>query len=113
MQYRRGWGYVYLLHSQGVYKIGSTTKLENRLASYRCHNPYFELLSHYFVPDALSLELHLHELMKDKRMSGREWFTLNTSDISTVKELCDNVVEAQRFMVWKPENKTTDYFGVL
>lgn len=73
---------TYILKSQGLHKIGKTKDLEDRLAAYRTHNPYFELI--YTIP--VDCEELLHNLFKSKR-KHLEWFELDDNDIAKIAEL--------------------------
>lgn len=107
----KGEGYVYVLKSLDLYKIGMTVfswnngtfrdaevirrrrdaamkrTLYRRIASYRTHNPHgIELLDFAFVRDSSSLETLLHEKFSDSRITG-EWFRLSETDLKKVRKI--------------------------
>lgn len=70
---------TYIIKSNGLYKIGKTVHLENRLSSYATHNPFFELIMK--LEGDYESQLHTH--FKDKHIK-LEWFKLDDSDISSI-----------------------------
>ena len=82
-----GKGYVYLVRSvnpAGVgqtYKIGHTTKLQQRINQLQpC-----ELVAWVESDRSLNLEKELHEKFKHKRMKQSEWFWLDDRDVYEVR----------------------------
>jgi hypothetical protein len=71
---------VYLFtDNSGSYKIGITNNLKTRLGTIQCGcNTYLEPILSFF--GTKEDESYLHELFKDKRLSG-EWFSINEIDI--------------------------------
>lgn len=90
-------GYVYLLKSLGLYKIGKATNLKDRIKSYTTQNPHgIELITYTKTDDYTKLELEMHERFSDKRRKG-EWFDLNEEDLMI----------AQAILIFhKPGNET-------
>lgn len=81
-------GRIYLLHSNGMYKIGYTTrKVGQRVDELQAAWPYPITLVHfYFSPDVLNDERVLHEKYADKRGNG-EWFNLSSEDVEYITSL--------------------------
>lgn len=83
------WNYIYLIKCDEFYKIGIAWDIDSRLNSLQCGNPYeLELMVAKRVKNAKTLELKLHELVKDKRVF-REWFKLDDNDILKIKEIME------------------------
>lgn len=82
---RKKAGYVYLLHHDGLYKIGITTKLSRRLTQIGTKMPHEVTLIHSIkTDDIVGLETLLHERYATKRMNG-EWFALCEEDVQAIK----------------------------
>lgn len=78
-------GYVYLLHHDGLYKIGMAEKLSRRLTQISPVMPHEVTLVHSIkTNDMIGLEAELHEQYASKRMNG-EWFALNDKDVQAIK----------------------------
>lgn len=78
-------GFVYLLHHDGLYKIGMATKLSRRLMQISPRMPHEVTLIHSIkTDDMVGLEALLHECYADKRMNG-EWFALSDEDVRDIQ----------------------------
>jgi Meiotically up-regulated gene 113 len=78
-------GFVYLIKSNGVYKIGKTKNLENRLRAYTTQNPFgIDVVLSLYVSDYSAAERELLSAFDDKRYQG-EWFTLEDKDVEYIK----------------------------
>lgn len=78
-------GFVYLLHHDGLYKIGITTKLSRRLMQISPRMPHEVTLIHFIeADDMIRMESRLHERYADKRMNG-EWFALSAADVQEIQ----------------------------
>jgi hypothetical protein len=81
---RRGW--VYLLESGGLYKIGRTWALPARLQAFRTQVPQPVVLIHALEtarPEAMEHMWHQH--FADRRRHG-EWFELTADDVETFRQ---------------------------
>ena len=75
---------VYILESQGLYKIGKAANLSKRLAELQAGNPGELNVVATIVTEAYEvLERALHRLYVDQRVRG-EWFQLSQSDIEEI-----------------------------
>lgn len=82
-------GYVYLLESNGVYKIGKSVNVNRRLTQISPVMPYpVELLHAIRTTDHSALEAQLHEMFAPKRLNG-EWFELSARDVRFIQSLKD------------------------
>ena len=78
-------GYVYLLHHDGLHKIGRTKSVPNRRTQIVAKMPHEVTLIHSIkTDDMVGLEALLHERYAEKRMNG-EWFALNYDDIQDIR----------------------------
>jgi hypothetical protein len=78
-------GVVYLLQSGGYYKIGKSTKPDDRYARLAIQLPEPVKVVHEIeTNDVDFLERHWHRHFHDKRLNG-EWFALTDED---VEEFC-------------------------
>lgn len=87
----RRFGYVYLIQIVGfdLYKIGSSSKVEERLAVIQAHNPFDLVLIHTIASKRCkSLEFAIHEQFKSKQIRG-EWFKLTEDDVAQIKLIVD------------------------
>ena len=79
-------GYIYLLKSRDIYKIGKTLNLRDRSKRYRAENPFgTRVLFQKEVDNYTNVERGLLEKFKEKRFSG-EWFKLDEDDILWIKQ---------------------------
>lgn len=80
-------GYVYLLKSNGLFKIGKSKNPSKRITDISPKFPAeVEIVSVIKTKNMDSMESCLHNKFKDKRRLG-EWFNLTTEDI----EYCNNL----------------------
>lgn len=81
-------GYVYLLavhNSPGLYKIGRTFDLDDRIRTFNVKLPFPVEYEHTIKTDnCYALERTLHNLFKDQRVNG-EFFTLSKVDVQFIK----------------------------
>ena len=78
-------GYIYLLKSKNLYKIGRTKCLKDRMKSYTTENPFgVRLIIQKKVNDYIGIESKLLKKLKDKQVKG-EWFKLDKKDILFIK----------------------------
>lgn len=71
--------YVYLLEGWGLYKIGKSYRVGERIAQLQACCPC-PLTLVCLLQNRRSLELHLHLQFRDKRRHG-EWFALTEEDV--------------------------------
>jgi len=80
-------GYVYLLKSGGLYKIGRAENFKQRLGFYKTENPFnVEVIAQFYVEDSIKTERLLLDTFKNKKVKG-EWFNLNDKDIQKFQKL--------------------------
>ncbi len=84
-----GPGFIYLGHSNGLYKIGIAGSLKKRLASHRTSNPHFEYIHSIHVNDSLGCEAILHNRYSHLRKSG-EWFKLSEKEVNEIKNFFED-----------------------
>jgi hypothetical protein len=79
-------GYVYLLKSRNLYKIGRAKNMQNRMKFYKTENPFkIKVIFQKEVDDYIGKETELLKKFKDKNYKG-EWFSLNSQDIKWIKQ---------------------------
>jgi len=79
-------GYIYVIKSLHLYKIGRSKYLNKRIKAYKLYNPFgIETIYSVRVKDHERVERLLHTKYKDKRVSG-EWFELKEEDLETLKQ---------------------------
>jgi len=71
---------LYLIKSGNYLKIGSAQNIEQRMKTYKTHNPDFQLLA--TREGNKNEETQLHKLFKDKKHYG-EWFDYSEEIINT------------------------------
>lgn len=96
---------VYILKTgKNLYKIGKTSDLPKRLASYHTHLPIdFRIIRQYAASNMAELEQSLHIVFQHKRMKG-EWFELTDSDLV----ICDNIARNYALTNLRPTKKYPD-----
>lgn len=83
-------GYVYFLKSDHGYKIGCTSKLDQRMKQFGVQLPFkFSVDSFVRCRDYGKLEAFLHRLLKHKRLNG-EWFELTYADFVDIDIILNN-----------------------
>lgn len=82
--------YVYILYEgNNIFKIGRTSKIHDRLNSYKTHNSQIEgYLAVFEVSDSKMAEKHLHRVYEDYRVKN-EFFEL---PIDKLKELETRII---------------------
>lgn len=83
--------YLYIIKSNGLYKIGYTTNLNSRLNDYKVHFGLVELIYVYKGYDCYDLESIIHNLVEDKNHRG-EWFSLTETDVVTIVSYCSKLI---------------------
>jgi hypothetical protein len=79
---------IYIMSDGVNSKIGITTNLQNRVSTYKTHNPTATLFSHYICSKAKDIELAIKTLFKDKTItSSKEWFNLNPNYLDRIVSL--------------------------
>jgi len=80
-------GYIYLLESGGLYKIGRTANFQRRMVTYKTESPLpVKVISSFHTSDTIEAEESLLEEFKEKRERG-EWFALDDKDIQRFNAL--------------------------
>jgi hypothetical protein len=80
-------GYIYLIKSQNLYKIGRAKKIKDRIRAYKTENPFgIEILLQVKVDNYIKEENMLLDMFKEKKVRG-EWFSLNEEDVELIKEI--------------------------
>ena len=83
--------FIYLIKSNGLYKIGYTTNLKSRLNDYKVHFGLVEVVYIYKGFNCYELETILHNLVMDKNHRG-EWFELNDKDVLSIVSYCSKLI---------------------
>ncbi len=88
--YEEAPGYVYLMRSNGLYKIGRSKRHpKNRLNDFVTGNPSIELVHYIRCSNMNQVEKELHRKYANKRVyRGKrktEWFRLTSKDIRYIK----------------------------
>ena len=79
-------GFIYLIKSNNLYKIGKAKNPRERINGYKTQNPFgIELIFQKEVNNYSQTEKRLLEKFKDKQVKG-EWFKLNKEDILWIKQ---------------------------
>ncbi len=82
---------IYIMSDGVNSKIGITSNLQNRVSTYKTHNPTATLFSHYICPKAKDIESAIKNLFKDKTItSSKEWFNLNPNYLDRIVSLLVN-----------------------
>ena len=85
-------GLVYIIESEGFYKIGRTKDIKARCRQYMVENPHpMKILFSIKVKDCFETEKKLLELYKSKRHRG-EWFKLSKTDTKIIKNYLINQI---------------------
>jgi len=95
-------GFIYILRADnGVYKIGQTTQLDDRIKQLGIQLPYeLELVHAVGTDHVLSAEQLLHKRYASKRQKG-EWFALSDEDIEEIKGLNYlHTASGEHFALW-------------
>lgn len=80
-------GFVYILEDKGVYKIGRTIVLKNRLKTHKSSNLNINFLyGSKEVKKYSKLEAFLHASFSDKRVYN-EWFKLTEEELEMAMEI--------------------------
>lgn len=83
-------GFVYLLkavYEPGLYKIGHSKNLNDRLDLFKVKLPFIVEFEHTIpTEDRYALETELHHRFAEKRLDG-EFFRLSQSDVQYIKSL--------------------------
>lgn len=78
-------GYVYIIRrSDGLYKIGCTVHMGNRMRDLIREHGELEPVFSFQCQDHYRTERALHDTFAKKRIEG-EWFSLNERDINQIK----------------------------
>ena len=82
-------GFIYVIESGGLYKIGKTNNPKDRVKAYKTENPH-GITCHLMISvnNYSKKETELLKHFKDKLVVGKEWFNLVPSDIQTIKAMC-------------------------
>lgn len=82
-------GYIYLLKSGNLYKIGKAKDIEKRMKPFTVSFPATWSLEYYFQSNNYNkAELLLHKQFDNKRKVG-EWFELNSEDVNRICSIKD------------------------
>jgi len=80
-------GFIYVIKSNRLYKIGKTIDLKSRERKYITENPFgIELVYSKLVSDYSKYERKLLDHFKDKLILGNEWFKLTDKDLTFIKQ---------------------------
>lgn len=80
-------GYIYILKSLDLYKIGKSKDGEQRIKGYKTYNPHgIEVVLIARVKFYEHLEKKIHKIFDKKRITG-EWFRLDKKDVVETKKV--------------------------
>lgn len=80
-------GYIYILKSKNLYKIGRASNLKERMKTYKTENPFgIRVILQKKVDDYVEVEAKLLKEFKEKQVRG-EWFKLDKEDLIKIKEI--------------------------
>ena len=71
---------VYVIESNGNYKIGFSSNFKKRIKSYKTHLPDFNVVINVECDNAFNIESFLHDEFSECRLKG-EWFYLDQTDL--------------------------------
>jgi hypothetical protein len=78
---------IYVLKSDGFYKIGTSVDIDKRIKELQTGNPHtIECIFSRQVPEAYKVEQSLHASFEKHRIIG-EWFKFNDMLLKKLKEL--------------------------
>jgi hypothetical protein len=81
-------GYIYIVKSLDLYKIGRTIDKKSRIDGYRTENPHgIEIILLEEVNDYIKAESELLSFFNEKLKKGNEWFNLDKNDIDKAKTI--------------------------
>ena len=79
--------YLYLLESDGFYKIGVASHPRGRIAELQTGNPHkINLVVSCLVENAYGAEWYMHTILSKLKVSG-EWFRLPSDVVDILKEV--------------------------
>lgn len=78
-------GYIYILKSLSLYKIGRAKDIKGRLKAYTTENPHgIEVIYVALVKDYIQVETELLKMFSENKKNGKEWFSLNHKNIEHI-----------------------------
>lgn len=77
-------GYVYIAKMGGLYKIGRTKNVQQRMRAFLQLPERLRMVYYFFSDNMVYDEAVLHEAFTHKRKNG-EWFALDDQDIMLIK----------------------------
>lgn len=83
--------YLYVIKSNGYYKIGYTTNIKSRLNDYKVHFGMVDLIYVYKGYNCYDLESIIHNLVINKNHKG-EWFLLDNEDLFKIINYCSTLI---------------------
>ncbi|MBX3388056.1 MAG: GIY-YIG nuclease family protein [Phycisphaeraceae bacterium] len=79
-------GWVYLMESGGIYKIGRAVNVEHRHKEVETMTPHDLVILHRIkTDDSVGIEAYWHKRFESKWVKG-EWFSLNDEDVKVMRE---------------------------
>ena len=86
-------GFIYILKSKNLYKIGRAKYPNDRIKTYTTENPFgIKIILLKEVKNYIQTEVDLLKKFKDKHFKG-EWFKLNENDVREIKDILKNYEE--------------------
>lgn len=87
-------GFIYILKSLDLYKIGVTTNFNKRFKQYNTQNPHgIELIKKEKVNDIFKIENIIKRDYKENVKVGREWMKLSNDELKDIKYTIDFYAE--------------------
>ena len=79
-------GFIYIVKSNNLYKIGRALDIKQRTKTYRTENPFgIQVVFQKEVSDYIKIEKQLLDKFKNKQFRG-EWFRLDKNDVKWVEK---------------------------
>jgi hypothetical protein len=79
---------LYILKCLDRYKIGISENLYARISTLNTANAFgLDVINILNIKNPLALEKKLHQILKNKKINGREWFLLDSNDINILSTL--------------------------
>jgi predicted GIY-YIG superfamily endonuclease len=108
--------YLYILESDGFYKIGITNSVERRIKDMSCGNPHeVRLVSKYTLKSkifAFSVEQRFHKFLRPLNKRN-EWYRLDSYLISILQDCFHAISENNLQGLMEHGAKIKDYITVI
>ena len=79
--------YLYIIRNNNLCKIGYSSNWKKRYKAYKTHLGFVDIIYLTKTKNSFYLEDKLHEMFKEKRVTG-EWFSLSNEDLLKCVSFC-------------------------